>query len=69
MFWSRVRQYWNALYIAESAFSFVKSVEGMPMFMALFGMAEEKFESIADMDEAIAALLASYITIAPLTDS
>ena len=69
VFWSRVRQYWNALYIAESEFSFVKSVEGMPMFMALFGMAGEKFESVADMDEAIAALLASYITIAPLTDS
>jgi len=69
VFWSRVRQYWNALYKAESEFSFVKSVEGMPMFMALFGMAEEKFESVADMDEAIAALLAPYVTIAPLTDS
>ena len=69
VFWSRVRQYWNALYKAESEFSLVKSIEGMPMFMALFGMAEEKFESVADMDEAIAALLAPYVTIAPLTDS
>jgi hypothetical protein len=68
-FWSRVRHYWDALYKAESAFSFVKSVEGMPMFMALFGMAGEEFESVADMDRAIAALLASYVTIAPLTDS
>ena len=68
-FWSRVRQYWDALYKAESAFSFVKSAEGMPMFMALFGMAGEDFESEADMDTAIAALLASYVTIAPLTDS
>ena len=68
-FWSRVRQYWDALYKAESAFSFVKSAEGMPMFMALFGMAGEDFESEADMDRAIAALLASYVTIAPLTDS
>ena len=41
----------------------------MPMFMALFGMAGEDFESEADMDTAIAALLASYVTIAPLTDS
>jgi len=62
-FWSRVRHYWDALYKAESEFSFVKSVDGMPMFMALFGMAGEKFESEADMDEAIAALLAPYITI------
>jgi hypothetical protein len=68
-FWSRVRHYWDALYKAESQFSFVKSVEGMPMFMALFGMAGQEFESKADMDEAIAALLASYVTIAPLTDS
>ena len=68
-FWSRVRQYWDALYKAESAFSFVKSAEGMPMFMALFGMAGEDFESEADIDRAIAALLASYVTIAPLTDS
>ncbi len=68
-FWSRVRQYWDALYKAESAFSFVTSAEGMPMFMALFGMAGEDFESEADMDRAIAALLASYVTIAPLTDS
>ena len=68
-FWSRVRQYWDALYKAESAFSFVKSAEGMPMFMALFGMAGEDFESEADMDRTIAALLASYVTIAPLTDS
>jgi hypothetical protein len=68
-FWSRVRHYWDALYKAESAFSFVKSAEGMPMFMALFGMAGEDFDSEADMDRAIAALLASYVTIAPLTDS
>ena len=62
-FWSRVRHYWDALYKAESEFSFVKSVEGMPMFMALFGMAGKEFESKADMDEAIAALLAPYVTI------
>ena len=62
-FWSRVRHYWDALYKAECEFSFVKSVDGMPMFMALFGMAGKEFESKADMDEAIAALLASYVTI------
>ena len=33
-FWSRVRHYWDAVYNAESEFRFVKSVEGMPMFMA-----------------------------------
>ena len=66
-FWSRVRHYWDSLYKAESEFSLVKSVEGVPMFMALFDMAGEEFESETDMDKAIAALLASYVTITPLT--
>ena len=67
-FWSRVRRYWDAVYKAESEFRFVKSVEGMPMYMALFDMAGEEFESEADADQAIAALLASYLTITPRTD-
>ena len=67
-FWSRVRHYWDAIYKAESDFRFVKSAEGVPMFMALFGMAEEEFESEADVDQAIAELLASYVTITPGVD-
>ena len=67
-FWSRVRHYWDSVYKSESEFRFVKSVEGMPMFMALFGMADEEFESEADVDQAIAALLAPYVTIKPRTD-
>jgi hypothetical protein len=66
-FWSRVRHYWDALYEAESKFSLAKSVKGVPMFMALFDMAGEEFESTEDMDRAIAGLLASYVTISPLT--
>ena len=66
-FWSRVRHYWSALYKAESEFSLLKSVDGTPMFMALFGMAEESFESEADMAEAIAALLSTYVTVSPPT--
>jgi len=62
-FWSRVRHYWTALYQAESEFSFVKAVDGMPMFMALFGMAGEHFESAAAMDEAIEALLGTYVAV------
>ena len=67
-FWSRVRRYWDAVYKAESEFRFVKSVEGMPMYMALFDMAGEEFESEADADQAIASLLASYVIITPRTD-
>ena len=63
-----MRHYWDAVYKAESEFRFVKSVEGMPMYMALFDMAGEEFESEADTDQAIAALLASYVTITSRTD-
>jgi hypothetical protein len=35
----------------------------MPMFMALFGMAGETFESAAAMDEAIEALLGTYVAV------
>ena len=62
-FWSRVRHYWTALYQDESEFSFVKAVDGMPMFMALFGMAGEHFESATAMDEAIEALLGTYVAV------
>ena len=36
--------------------------------MALFGMAGEEFESEADVDQAIAELLASYVTITSRVD-
>ncbi|MEE4278957.1 MAG: DUF6607 family protein [Halieaceae bacterium] len=38
--WALVRDYWDALYAERDAFAFAKSVDGMPMFMALFELAE-----------------------------
>ena len=62
-FWSRVRQYWTDLYNKESAFRVVKAVDGVPMFMALFDMAGQLFESQDKMDEAIEALLSTYVKV------
>jgi hypothetical protein len=62
-FWSRVRQYWTDLYNKESAFRVVKTVDGVPMFMGLFDMAGQLFESQDKMDEAIEALLSTYVKV------
>ena len=65
-FWSRVRDYWTALYRNESAFHFVKSVEGIPLFMAMFNMADESFDTVEQMDAAIQDTLSRYVTVGGL---
>ena len=65
-FWSRVRDYWTTLYRNESAFHFVKSVEGVPLFMAMFNMADESFDTVEQMDAAIADTLSRYVTVGKL---
>jgi hypothetical protein len=62
-FWSRVRDYWTTLYRNESAFHFVKSVEGVPLFMALFNMADESFETVEQTNAAIQDTLSRYVTV------
>ena len=65
-FWSRVRAYWTTLYRNESAFYFVKSVEGVPLFMALFDMADESFDTVEQADVAIQDTLSRYVTVGGL---
>ena len=65
-FWSRVRAYWTTLYRDESAFYFVKSVEGVPLFMALFDMADESFDTVEQADAAIQDTLSRYVTVGGL---
>ena len=65
-FWSRVRDYWTTLYRNESTFHFVKSVEGVPLFMALFNMADESFETVEQTDAAIQDTLSRYVTVGQL---
>jgi hypothetical protein len=65
-FWSRVRDYWTALYRNESTFYFVKSVEGVPLYMALFDMAEEPFETVEQTDAAIRDTVSRYVTVGGL---
>ena len=66
-FWSRVRAYWTTLYRNESAFYFVKSVEGVPLFMALFDMADESFDTVEQADAAIQDTLSRYVTVGGLS--
>ena len=65
-FWSRVRAYWTTLYRNESAFYFVKSAEGVPLFMALFDMADESFDTVEQADAAIQDTLSRYVTVGGL---
>jgi hypothetical protein len=65
-FWSRVRAYWTTLYRNESAFYFFKSVEGVPLFMALFDMADESFDTVEQADAAIQDTLSRYVTVGGL---
>ena len=65
-FWSSVRAYWTTLYRNESAFYFVKSVEGVPLFMALFDMADESFDTVEQADAAIQDTLSRYVTVGGL---
>jgi hypothetical protein len=65
-FWSRVRAYWTTLYRNESAFYFVKSVEGVPLFMALFDMADGSFDTVEQTDAAIQDTLSRYVTVGGL---
>ena len=65
-FWSRVRAYWTTLYRNESAFYFVKSAKGVPLFMALFDMADESFDTVEQADAAIQDTLSRYVTVGGL---
>jgi hypothetical protein len=60
-FWAEVRAYWDELYAERDAFGFEKSVDGMPMFMALFGLAEasadEAGASMGKVDETLSRYL------------
>jgi len=39
-FWAQVRDYWDEIYAERERFAFEKSVDGTPMFMELFGLAD-----------------------------
>lgn len=60
-FWAAVREYWDELYDQRDAFAFDKTVDGTPMFMALFGLAEQEFGSDRDRRDAIASTLSLYL--------
>lgn len=60
-FWAEVRAYWDALYASQDTFSLQDSADGMPMFMALFTLAEQTGVSLEQKKQAMEDTLALYV--------
>lgn len=64
-FWAAVREYWDRLYADRDRFAFDKSVDGTPLFMALFSMAEAGDASVDAAGSAVASTIDRYLRTAP----
>lgn len=60
-FWAEVRAYWDELYAERDTFGFEKSVDGTPMFMVLFGLAEASADDVGSPAEQLDETLARYL--------
>jgi hypothetical protein len=56
-FWQQVRAYWTGVFDENTSFALHKTVEGQPLFMAMFTLAED--DSLSD--DAMAATIAKTI--------
>jgi len=61
-FWADVRRYWDTVYRENDHFGFSKSVDGTPMFMALFSLAESDYPNADARRVAIQQTLDRYLT-------
>jgi hypothetical protein len=62
-FWALVRAYWDAIYAGQASFSLRKTADGMPLFMALFGLAEETDLTPEEQRRRLADTMARYVTL------
>lgn len=60
-FWAEVRDYWDDLYAERDSFGFEKSVDGTPMFMVLFGLADASVDDAQGSSEALGTTIGSYL--------
>ena len=60
-FWADVRAYWERLYAGRDEFAFNKAVDGTPMFVALFKLAEEEFGDSAARSAAVRQTIERYL--------
>ncbi len=60
-FWSAVRRFWQGVYNNAAEFNVAKSVEGKPMYRALFALADQPYASQQAMELAIQEALRPYI--------
>ena len=59
-FWKAVRSEWSALISANPSLSLKKTVDGQPLFMALFSSAETEYQA-KDMKKSITAIITQYV--------
>lgn len=62
-FWSEVRDYWDEVYAQQQAFTLEKSIDGRPLFMHLFELAESHADDPAASRKALAALMARALRL------
>jgi hypothetical protein len=60
-FWAEVRKYWDELYAERDRFAFNKTVDGTPMFMTLFGMADAAEEPEDKRAKAVESTINRYL--------
>ena len=60
-FWADVRAYWDGLYAGRDEFAFNRAVDGTPMFMALFMLAEKEFGDSRQRSEAVRQTIDRYL--------
>jgi len=61
-FWALVREYWDEVYAERREFGLRKVVDGQPLFMALFGLADQVDLSQAELKERLENTMARYLT-------
>ncbi|MFK7829068.1 MAG: DUF6607 family protein [Congregibacter sp.] len=60
-FWAAVRDYWSQLYQQKEGFELASRVEGTPMFMTLFELAERPYVDDAERQAAVERAIEPYI--------
>lgn len=61
VFWAQVRAYWDSVFATQKAFGLEKSIDGVPMFMALFTLAESADMSPAEQRDLVRDAINPYL--------
>ncbi len=64
-FWAKVRAYWDKVYAEQDRFELRKTVDGKPLFMALFELADQTELDDAAQQSELEATLSRYLKAGP----